>query len=141
MIYIVLLFIGIILVIISFIYILKIEKEKDEKYNYIEEMYLEVKKYNNKSMEIMEEFEELVDLSISNIENTLEDKNKEKQSISNKKNNLFESKNYLTEKSQIDKILELKKIGLTNEEIAKKLNKGIREIDIILKVNTNNTKI
>ncbi|MCR2042742.1 DUF6115 domain-containing protein [Anaerosalibacter massiliensis] len=141
MIYIVLLFIGIILVIISFIYILKIEKEKDEKYNYIEEMYLEIKKYNNKSMEIMEEFEELVDLSISNIENTLEDKNKEKQSISNKKNNLFESKNYLTEKSQIDKILELKKIGLTNEEIAKKLNKGIREIDIILKVNTNNTKI
>lgn len=32
------------------------------------------------------------------------------------------------------KIVELKSIGLTNEEIARKLGRGVREIDIILKL-------
>ena len=33
-----------------------------------------------------------------------------------------------------ENIIELKTIGLTNEEIAKKLNKGIREVEIVLKM-------
>ena len=49
--------------------------------------------------------------------------------------NDIENKNNI---NYAEKVIELKNIGLTNEEIAKKLGKGIREVDIILKMNKNN---
>lgn len=49
--------------------------------------------------------------------------------------NDIENKNNI---NYAEKVIELKNIGLTNEEIAKKLEKGIREVDIILKMNENN---
>lgn len=134
MVYTILLLIGILLVIISFTYIIREEKRKDKKYKYIEEMYLDIKKHEEMSMKIMEEFEMLVNSSIDKIENKFENLNDNEQYRTKEEEYLFKEDKYTEENEEIAKIFELKNIGLTNKEIAKKLNRGVREIDIILKM-------
>ncbi|MBW4828711.1 MAG: hypothetical protein KZY61_06110 [Clostridiaceae bacterium] len=134
MIYTILLLIGILLVIISFIYIMREEKRKDKKYKYIEEIYLDIEKHNEMSKKIMEEFEMLVNSSIDKIENKFENLSDNEEYRTREKNYLFKENKCIEENEDISKIFELKDIGLTNEEIAKKLNRGVREIDIILKI-------
>lgn len=134
MVYTILLLIGILLVIISFTYIMREEKRKDKKYKYIEEMYLDIKKHEEMSIKIMEEFEMLVNSSIDKIENKFESLNDNEQYRTKEEEYLFKEDKYTEENEEIAKIFELKNIGLTNKEIAKKLNRGVREIDIILKM-------
>lgn len=134
MVYTILLLIGILLVIISFTYIIREEKRKDKKYKYIEEMYLDIKKHEEMSIKIMEEFEMLVNSSIDKIENKFENLNDNEQYRTKEEEYLFKEDKYTEENEEIAKIFELKNIGLTNKEIAKKLNRGVREIDIILKM-------
>ncbi|HHV27262.1 hypothetical protein FYJ27_04410 [Anaerosalibacter bizertensis] len=134
MVYTILLLIGILLVIISFTYIMREEKRKDKKYKYIEEMYLDIKKHEEMSIKIMEEFEMLVNSSIDKIENKFENLNDNEQYRTKEEEYLFKEDKYTEENEEIAKIFELKNIGLTNKEIAKKLNRGVREIDIILKM-------
>lgn len=134
MVYTILLLIGILLVIISFTYIIREEKRKDKKYKYIEEMYLDIKKHEEMSMKIMEEFEMLVNSSIDKIDNKFENLNDNEQYRTKEEEYLFKEDKYTEENEEIAKIFELKNIGLTNKEIAKKLNRGVREIDIILKM-------
>lgn len=134
MVYTILLLIGILLVIISFTYIIREEKRKDKKYKYIEEMYLDIKKHEEMSMKIMEEFEMLVNSSIDKIDNKFENLNDNEQYRTKEEEYLFKEDKYTEENEKIAKIFELKNIGLTNKEIAKKLNRGVREIDIILKM-------
>lgn len=140
--YLVLLSIGIILVIVSLIYIKKEERENNSRYANIEKMYLEIKSYSDISVKVMEEYEKLVDLSMDKIESTLEIKDENKNYNLKEKRNFFKRENKLEEDEDVDveKVLELKDIGLNNKEIARKLNKGIREVDIILKMNKKNMK-
>lgn len=135
MIYTILLLIGILLVIISFTYIMREEKRKDKKYKYIEEIYLDIIKHSETSAKIIEEFEFLVDSSMDKIENKFENLDHNEQHKTVEGDCLFEDK-YIeeAENEDIAKIFELKNIGLTNEEIAKKLDRGVREIDLILKM-------
>lgn len=113
--------IGIILILISgFLLFLNrnknIELEKPE--------YLEDSKLYDKDFL---EFEKV----IKNQEIKYEEK---KKIESSSQKLIFESNEDLKDQTEFDHIKELEKLGLTNREIAKKLNKSIREIDIILKL-------
>lgn len=64
--------------------------------------------------------------------------NLEKDIIYEKPKTIIKEKNMILDNNNINplyqNIFELKLIGLTNEEIARKFGRGIREIDIILKM-------
>ena len=122
--------IGSILIIYS-IYIIRKDlvnnKINNDNLNSIEER---VKEYYNLTENMVEEFSEVIHskLEIINTENVQSVErqlyNKEEDSLNNFNINPIHSK-----------IIE--GIGLTKEEIARKLNKGIREIEIILKMYEN----
>ncbi|MGJ0846766.1 hypothetical protein ACR77J_08755 [Tissierella praeacuta] len=124
--------IGSILIIYS-IYIIRKDlvnnKINNDNLNSIEER---VKEYYNLTENMVEEFSEVIHskLEIINAENVQSVErqvyNKEEDSLNNFNINPIHSK-----------IIELEGIGLTKEEIARKLNKGIREIEIILKMHEN----
>ncbi|TCU72682.1 hypothetical protein EV204_10516 [Tissierella praeacuta] len=124
--------IGSILIIYS-IYIIRKDlvnnKINNDNLNSIEER---VKEYYNLTENMVEEFSEVIHskLEIINAENVQSVErqvyNKEEDSLNNFNINPIHSK-----------IIELEGIGLTKEEIARKLNKGIREIEIILKMYEN----
>lgn len=124
--------IGSILIIYS-IYIIRKDlvnnKINNDNLNSIEER---VKEYYNLTENMVEELSEVIHskLEIINTENVQSVErqlyNKEEDSLNNFNINPIHSK-----------IIELEGIGLTKEEIARKLNKGIREIEIILKMYEN----
>lgn len=124
--------IGSILIIYS-IYIIRKDlvnnKNNNDNLNSIEER---VKEYYNLTENMVEEFSEVIHskLEIINTENVQRVErqlyNIEEDSLNNFNINPIHSK-----------IIELEGIGLTKEEIARKLNKGIREIEIILKMYEN----
>ncbi|WP_313232802.1 DUF6115 domain-containing protein [Tissierella praeacuta] len=124
--------IGSILIIYS-IYIIRKDlvnnKNNNDNLNSIEER---VKEYYNLTENMVEEFSEVIHskLEIINTENV--------QSVERQLYNIEEdSLNNFNINSIHSKIIELEGIGLTKEEIARKLNKGIREIEIILKMYEN----
>ncbi|MEY8415780.1 hypothetical protein AAK964_05715 [Tissierella praeacuta] len=124
--------IGSILIIYS-IYIIRKDlvnnKNNNDNLNSIEER---VKEYYNLTENMVEEFSEVIHskLEIINTENV--------QRVERQLYNIEEdSLNNFNINSIHSKIIELEGIGLTKEEIARKLNKGIREIEIILKMYEN----
>ncbi|HAE92030.1 hypothetical protein [Tissierella praeacuta] len=124
--------IGSILIIYS-IYIIRKDlvnnKNNNDNLNSIEER---VKEYYNLTENMVEEFSEVIHskLEIINTENV--------QSVERQLYNIEEdSLNNFNINPIHSKIIELEGIGLTKEEIARKLNKGIREIEIILKMYEN----
>lgn len=136
--------IGILLIIISIYFI-----RKDLKYdnNVIDEINLiedRVKEYYNLTEEIVESFDEIVDAKLTMLNKNKANKNKDIQvnnptpvyEESNTKIDLFNITD--TERNISNsfhkKVLELNSIGLSTKEIAKKLNKGVYEIDIVLKM-------
>lgn len=134
--------IGIILILYSIYTINKdISKRKElsEDKHFPEER---LKEHNQLSKEIVEDFDYIMKNKLDIRDNEKIDSNKEIElpikttdksiikDIRKIANN--ENTNYLYQKT-----IELKMIGLTNEEIAKKLNKGIREVEIVLKMYNN----
>ncbi|WP_313756538.1 hypothetical protein [Tissierella sp.] len=124
--------IGLILIIYS-IHIIRKDlinsKDKNNDLNLIEER---VKEYYNLTENMVEEFSEIIHskLEIINMEN--------KKSIERQLHNIEEDNlNNFNINPLHNKIIELESIGLTKEEIARKLDKGIREIEIILKMHEN----
>jgi len=142
MIYKILLIIGIFLVIISLIYIKKANKEEEERHNEIVRIYSEINEYRLYFTELIDNIESLVDSTIDKI-NTNSEKIKnidiDKHKIEEKnKTNLFNVYDKSNDKEDLtEKVLTLNEIGLDNREIAKKLGRGVREIDIILNMNEN----
>lgn len=134
--------IGIILVLYS-IYVINrdISKKKilEDELNLVEER---VKEYYKLTEDIVEDFDDIMESKLEMIDRDKAAENNkqlipenimEKSIVNdNRKTNDKESSNSIYEK-----IIELKTIGLTNEEIAKKLNKGIREVEIVLKMYNN----
>lgn len=143
MIYKILLIVGIFLVIISLIYIKKANKEEEERHNEIVRIYSEINEYRLYFTELIDNIESLVDSTIDKI-NTNSEKIKnidiDKHKIEEKnKTNLFNVYDKSNDKEDLtEKVLTLNEIGLDNREIAKKLGRGVREIDIILNMNENN---
>ena len=141
--------IGIVLIIIS-IYIIRkdLQKENDkiDDFNLIED---KVKEYYNLAEDIVDNFDEIVDSKLSMLNTSIVRNNNSTQVNNNPSTNIDTSNNiglFNTLNTDIiqdnpfhKKIIELRSIGLTVEEIAKKLNKGVYEIEIVLKMyNTKN---
>lgn len=129
--------VGIVLIIYS-IYIIK--KDTNKENNVINELDLiegRVQEYYNLTEEIIENFDGIIDSKLDMLNK--DNKNLSKIHPSNE-NNLVNSlinpvnSNIDPVNSFHNKIIELNSVGLTKEEIAKKLNKGIREIDMVLKI-------
>lgn len=131
--------IGIILVLYA-VYV--INKDISNKKDLTDDLNLvaeKVKEYDQLTEDIIEDFDGIMESKLDIIDNKKIVDNKKQvipenligKSIinDNRKINYEESLNSFHEN-----IIELKTIGLTNEEIAKKLNKGIREVEIVLKM-------
>ena len=134
--------IGLILIIYSIYIIRKDLTNHNTTVNDLNQIEERVKEYYNLTEEIIEEFDEIIDSKLEMINKKNEKiHNEQLNSIIISDNNLLsnDSSNMVSiNSSSIHKnVVELKKIGLTNEEIAKKLNKGIREVEIILKMYEN----
>lgn len=98
-----------------------------------------IKDYYGLIENTIEDFGEFIDLTLNKINNIDNKVNKKSESSYIKE--FGDNTNNENDNSLYIKIIELKRIGLTKEEIAKKLNKGVREVDIILKMYSNNKKI
>lgn len=140
----ILILIGILVVIISTSVIFKNNKEYQNIYDEVNIMYKEIKDYSNNIEIIVNDMEDIVDkfLLMTEANNVgVKGRNKSKDIIKQKStidikdtSNIVQEKELDVETSYENEIVRLHEIGLTNEEIAKTLNKGIREINIILKM-------
>lgn len=142
-------FVGVIFILIALILINKMSNNEKEIYESIIMMHKDIKYYSATVENIMNDFEELIDTSLAKL-SVLEKKELNKAvSITEVETNLNKSENKeaiisdqigKTKNDEMNSnnisrsIIQLKKEGLSTEEIAKKLNKSVREIEIILKI-------
>ncbi|WP_130807029.1 DUF6115 domain-containing protein [Senegalia massiliensis] len=125
-----LLILGILLIIVSILLLIKFKNEEDIKYNRINKIYNEINEYNDTLDDIILNLDFLI--NNNDIKSTDKEKKvKETVDLNNDKS----SKVSTDTKS---KIYSLYDKGNTIDEIAKLLNKGKREIEIILKLNNLN---
>ena len=136
----ILLIIGIILIVFSIINISKIKGEEEKRYEEIVKIYDETIEFKYYINELVDNLELLIDSTINKV-NIIETKQPSSHIKESKySSKLFTDNEQNEDDSLIKQIYELKQIGLTNREIAQKLNRGIREIDILLKVDQNINK-
>ncbi len=135
---------GLLLIIMSLILIKLDLKSEDTKYDQLTQLEESVKEYYNMTEDILENFDNIIDTKMEEL-TKLENQDKYNQiKPTDLESDQKVSITYEEVKPQIEdkrilnptakKILELQEIGLTKEEIGKQLNKGISEIDIILKL-------
>lgn len=131
--------IGSILIIYSIFIIRRDLSTREKAINDLSSMEERMKEYYNLTEEIVEEFDEIIHSKLEKIykENDKFHNNK-LYNLSINENNSIDKDNLNNTNTNLNlfhnKVIELRKVGLTNEEIAKKLNKGVREIEIILKM-------
>lgn len=157
--------IGIILILIAFLLIFMGKDNENEVYKDILEKHKEIKEYSNTLDEIVNNLDELINGTINRThanKNIYEKENEEDNYIvkGDKKDKekinvefsdiLMDEVNIINNKVTADvadetnensieeEILRLNKNGLSSIEIARKLDKGIREVEIILKLSDNN---
>ena len=155
--------IGIVLILYS-IFIIKNDLLKNNlKIEDLTTIEKNVKNYHDSTNDIILSFNELIELKLEKIDDEKDekkdnelnkdnksnkkeynvDKKEDKLSIDSKDDNnrndeLLKTINKREEINPIhEKVIELLEIGLTKEEIAKRMNKGIREIEIIIKMHKN----
>lgn len=131
--------IGLILVIFSIYLIFRDIRKQNKLVSDLDSIENKLKEYYNFTEEIAENFDDIIEYKLDTIDNKINNK-----ILKDIKNKDIEDKNIKVEDNESNeisniipihkKVIELKEIGLTKEEIAKKLNKGIREIEIILKI-------
>ncbi len=131
--------VGLILIIYSIYIIRKDLANHNTAIKDLNQIQETVKEYYNLTEELVEEFDEIIDSKLEMVNKVNEKINKEQlNSVVSNDSNLLGSDSLsivdINSSSFHKKIVELKRIGLTNEEIAKKMNKGIREVEIILKM-------
>lgn len=139
---------GLLCIVVSLIIINNISKEEKELYEEILLIYEDVKYCSSAMENIFSSFDDLIETSLNNLETyqkkhlTIMDKEYVERDNYSSDNNLDQNEKNILDDSEEDnsnkeinrKIFQLKKQGLSNEQIAKKLNKGIREVDIIIKM-------
>lgn len=127
---------GILLSTVSIILIIKYKDNESDKYNEINKIYNEIIEYSDVINDIVMELEVLLqnkkscndDLEVINSYN---------------RNNDFKEKEEILEPKTMkiqDKVIELYKSGNSIDKIAELLNKGKREVDMIVKLNIFNKK-
>ena len=139
---------GLLCIVVSLIIINNISKEEKELYEEILLIYEDVKYCSSAMENIFSSFDDLIETSLNNLETyqkkhlTIMDKEYVERDNYSSDNHLDQNEKNILDDSEEDnsnkeinrKIFQLKKQGLSNEQIAKKLNKGIREVDIIIKM-------
>lgn len=129
--------IGLILIAFSICVIGKNTRKQKELVNDLKTIEDKLKEYHRFTEEIAGSFDDIIKYKLDTIDTKIDNRldtkidNKILRDEDEKSNETDETLNL---SSIHTKVIELKKIGLTNEEIAKKLNKGVREIEIILKM-------
>lgn len=136
--------IGIILIILSIIIIIRNSRKEQRIYEEIYEMYDDVKYYYNSLGKSKISFDDLIDKSIDKIEKkqditeTNTDEKPQMNDTSTAVSTIYIPKNTdekkLNKYHVYEKVFELKKMGLSNLEIAQKLEIGVREVEIILRM-------
>ena len=141
--------IGLICILISLIFIKRNSKKEMDIYEEIILIYDNVRNYSIAIDNILSTFDDLMETSLKKIEtmekDILNDTIQKTQASEFTKNIQSYSKyskiiledpiaNDRNKNNSYNKVLDLKKIGLSNEEIAKNLDMGIREVEIILKM-------
>lgn len=137
----ILLIIGIVFVIIAIININKVSNEEKKRHEEIIKIYQEITEYENYFNELVNDFESLIDSTLDKVNNTRIKKGYPSVVMEKSSSKIFKSDTQNEDEDLIKQIFELKQIGLNNKEIAQKLDRGIREIDILLKVNKNVKKV
>lgn len=141
--------IGLVCIIVSFVYINKSSKEEKDMYEEMIIIHNNVKDYWIAIENTLDSFDDLIEISLNKVDtlqketlNGIELKESGKEPLNNVQNQQQLKKNVLENSNEIKnptkelyyKVIELKNIGLSNEEIAKKLNKGVREVETIIKM-------
>lgn len=128
--------VGILLIIISIVLMIKNRKNENIKYEKCIKIYNEITEYSTVINDIIIDLENLISTnSLSNINE--ENKLSENTIIEDEKDDEVVESNTINMK---DKVIQLYKHGNSIDKIAKTLNKGKREIDMIVKLNYLNKK-
>lgn len=133
---------GLILIIFSLFVMAKDFKKDNEKARDLNRIENDVKEYYKLTEEIVETFDQIIDnkLELINHGQTSNSSILQKPQNEITYKETYDNNSENPDKEYINKIINLRSIGLTREEIARKLNKGIREVDIILKIYNNKNK-
>ena len=141
--------VGLLCIVISLIIINNISKEEKELYEEILLIYEDVKYCSSAMENIFNSFDDLIETSLNNLETyqkkhlSITDKEYVERDNYSSNNTLNQNRKNILDDSKVDnisnkeinrRIFQLKEQGLSNEQIAKKLNKGVREVDIIIKM-------
>jgi len=136
--------IGIIFILLSIGIIIRNSKREQEMYEEISSIYDDVKYYYNSLGKSINSFDDLIEKNIEKNDKIQEisipnaDEKHQENDTSSVLKEVYMPDNTNEEKIDKsfvhDKVFELKKIGLSNIEIAQKLKIGIREVEIILKM-------
>lgn len=136
--------IGIICILMSLIIIRKTVNREEYIYEDIKNKYEDIKYYYRTINNVVDSLSNALQGSINIIENYDSEKTM-KDNISNCKIYSYPKKEITREKQfkdnsrdVINKIIELKNKGIASKDIAKILNKGVREVEIIIKMLENN---
>lgn len=136
--------IGSLLIVFSLIYIKKYIKKEEDIYLEINTLYDDIRYYydsiENFNDIVNDSLNEIKEIQSENLKNNYVEINKLKNTDIVKNNLDIKTKKPNKENSETDihiKIYELKKLGVSNKEIAKKLNKGVREVEIITRMINN----
>lgn len=133
--------IGILLILYSVLTIKRDLSKEKSSIKDLDEIQERVKEYYNLTEEIIENFDEIIDSKIEILnKDSKEIKELQPYTKDSNMNNLVYDNNTNVDSINFvplyKKVLELNSIGLTKEEIAKRLNKGVREVEIILKMHS-----
>lgn len=142
--------VGIFFIIFSLICIKKLSSKELEIYEEMLEVEYNVRNYYSSIKDLLEDFDIILEDSLNKIDliskadqkaisNSKlvqkQEKNYEDKGFSPNKALIFHgNENKDLEQSNYNKVIELKRAGLSNKEIAKKLSMGIREVEVYLKI-------
>ena len=141
--------IGLICILISLIFIKRNSKKEMDIYEEISLIHDNIRSYSIAIDNTLSTFDLLMETSLKKIEsieeNVINDTTQKTQASEFTKNVQSHNKyskiiledpiaNDINTNNSYNKVLDLKKIGLSNGEIAKNLDMGIREVEIILKI-------
>lgn len=134
--------IGIICILISLIILSRTANKEKHIYEDVLSKYSDIKYYYEYLDNIFNNFTDIVNVGLNKVEslnNSVQEglshsgNEKAKNEYSNNKRKI-NTPTKEDNKSIIDKIVELKRQGMSEKEIARHLNKGVREVEIIIKM-------
>jgi len=135
----VLMILGIFCIVISFIFLNSFSNKEKGFFDEITDMYKDIEKYKDHMEVAIDDLEKIIDFSVDKADKYISDypvAKKEERNASLTQEDDFFIINHKDEDDLSKKVFELKNIGMDNKEIAQKLNRGIREVEIIIKMNS-----